>query len=79
MTTPAHEPWPPLPLDEWKETYATLHMWFQVIGKIRLAQTPLIRAGHPKRREATTLSRELRQAIGGASCANATLRPFGRR
>jgi hypothetical protein len=42
MTTPAQELWPPLPLDEWKDTYATLHMWFQVIGKIRLAQTPLI-------------------------------------
>jgi len=42
MTTPAQEPWPPLPLAEWKETYATLHMWFQVVGKIRLVQTPLI-------------------------------------
>ena len=34
--------WPSLPLEEWKETYATLHMWTQVIGKVRLAQTPLI-------------------------------------
>ena len=34
--------WPALPLEEWKETYATLHMWTQVVGKIRLAQTPLI-------------------------------------
>ena len=42
MPTPAQEPWPPLPLDEWRETYATLHMWFQVVGKIRLVQTPLI-------------------------------------
>ena len=42
MPTPAPEPWPPLPLDEWRETYATLHMWFQVVGKIRLVQTPLI-------------------------------------
>jgi hypothetical protein len=36
------EVWPGLPLEEWKDTYATLHMWTQVIGKIRLAQTPLI-------------------------------------
>ena len=34
--------WPALPLDEWKATYATLHMWTQVVGKIRLAQTPLV-------------------------------------
>ena len=34
--------WPTLPLDEWRNTYATLHMWTQVIGKIRLSQAPLI-------------------------------------
>jgi hypothetical protein len=34
--------WPSLPLEEWQDTYATLHMWTQVVGKIRLAQTPLI-------------------------------------
>jgi hypothetical protein len=34
--------WPALPLEEWKDTYATLHMWTQIVGKIRLAQTPLI-------------------------------------
>jgi len=32
--------WPRLPLDEWKDTYATLHMWSQVVGKIRLVQSP---------------------------------------
>ena len=32
--------WPDLPLDQWKETYATLHMWTQIVGKIRLAFTP---------------------------------------
>lgn len=34
--------WPALPLHEWKDTYATLHMWTQIVGKIRLALTPLI-------------------------------------
>jgi uncharacterized protein DUF5996 len=34
--------WPELPFQEWKETYATLHMWTQIVGKIRLAQTPWI-------------------------------------
>ncbi len=34
--------WPPIPFPEWKETAATLHMWTQIIGKIRLIQTPWI-------------------------------------
>jgi Family of unknown function (DUF5996) len=33
--------WPALPLEEWKDTYATLHRWTQIVGKIRLALTPL--------------------------------------
>ncbi len=33
--------WPELPLAEWKDTYYTLHMWAQIVGKIRLALTPL--------------------------------------
>jgi hypothetical protein len=32
--------WPALPLDGWRDTYATLHMWMQVVGKICLALTP---------------------------------------
>ena len=34
--------WPALPYDAWKDTYATLHMWTQVVGKIALAQAPPI-------------------------------------
>ena len=33
--------WPALPLEEWEATYRTLHMWTQIVGKIRLALTPL--------------------------------------
>jgi len=32
--------WPPLPYGDWKDTYATLHMWSQVVGKVALAQAP---------------------------------------
>jgi hypothetical protein len=32
--------WPALPFDEWKDTATTLHMWTQVVGKIRLTLTP---------------------------------------
>jgi hypothetical protein len=34
--------WPELPLDAWRDTYATLHMWLQIVGKVRLAQTPWV-------------------------------------
>jgi hypothetical protein len=34
--------WPILKFSEWKDTLATLHMWTQVVGKIRLRQTPLV-------------------------------------
>src|SRR6476620_11190075 len=36
------ESWPALPLEEWEDTRATLHMWTQIVGKVRLAQTPLV-------------------------------------
>jgi hypothetical protein len=32
--------WPALPLESWADTSATLHMWAQIVGKIRLALTP---------------------------------------
>jgi hypothetical protein len=36
------ECWPTLALDSWKDTYSTLHMWTQIVGKVRLSLTPLI-------------------------------------
>jgi Family of unknown function (DUF5996) len=36
------ECWPTLPLDSWQDTYATLHMWTQMVGKVRLRLTPLV-------------------------------------
>ena len=41
----APDDWPPLPLDAWAETHATLHLWFQIVGKVRLTQTPWINHG----------------------------------
>jgi hypothetical protein len=41
VTIPADTPsWPSLPYDEWKDTCATLHRWTQIVGKIRVAQSP---------------------------------------
>ncbi len=34
--------WPALPYEEWKDTCATLHLWTQIAGKIRLALTPWV-------------------------------------
>jgi hypothetical protein len=39
---PAPLEWPELPLPEWQDTKDTLHMWTQVVGKIRLCLTPLV-------------------------------------
>jgi Family of unknown function (DUF5996) len=38
---PAEQDWPALPLGEWEATYHTLHMWTQIVGKIRLSLAPL--------------------------------------
>lgn len=35
-------PLPELPLEAWQDTLATLHMWTQVVGKVRLELTPMI-------------------------------------
>ncbi len=37
-TSPA---WPALPLASWRDTYATLHMWTQIVGKTRLVLAPM--------------------------------------
>jgi hypothetical protein len=34
------EVWPELPYEAWKDTCTALHLWAQIVGKIRLAQTP---------------------------------------
>jgi hypothetical protein len=34
------EAWPSLPLAAWQETYQTLHLWTQMVGKVRLALNP---------------------------------------
>jgi hypothetical protein len=34
--------WPELPLASWQDTYDTLHLWTQIVGKIRMTLTPLI-------------------------------------
>ena len=42
MADSRSEIWPSLPLKDWQDTYATLHMWTQIVGHIRLVQTPLV-------------------------------------
>src|ERR1700716_1534806 len=40
MSNAAKTPWPELPTSAWRETRETLHLWTQIIGKIRLARAP---------------------------------------
>ncbi len=39
---PDSNPWPDLPLTSWQATCSTLHMWMQIVGKVRLALSPKI-------------------------------------
>ena len=41
----SNERWPALPYDEWLDTYATLHMWTQVVGKVALARAAPLNHG----------------------------------
>lgn len=42
LSGPRVERWPELPYEQWKDTLSTLHMWTQIVGKIRMVQTPWI-------------------------------------
>jgi hypothetical protein len=42
MSTAPNSPWPDLPLAAWSDTCDTLQLWTQVVGKVRIALTPLI-------------------------------------
>jgi Family of unknown function (DUF5996) len=39
---PSTNVWPSLPLEAWRETYASLHLWTQIVGKIRLSRSPWV-------------------------------------
>ena len=34
--------WPSIPVAEWQDTRDTVHLWSQVVGKVRMANTPLV-------------------------------------
>ena len=58
--------WPDLPLDAWRDTFATLHLWTQIVGKVRLAQTPWLNhswhvALYVTARGLTTVARAVRR------------------
>jgi len=37
-----NEQWPELPLEQWQDTYETVHLWSQIVGKVRLSQMPWV-------------------------------------
>jgi len=42
LSIPKPSAWPELPLEALQDTYATLHMWTQIVGKVRLALSPRV-------------------------------------
>ena len=40
VTASMNANWPAIPYADWRETAQTLHMWTQIIGKIRMVQSP---------------------------------------
>jgi hypothetical protein len=40
MSNIPQSPWPELPTAAWRDTYATLHLWTQIVGKVRLTRAP---------------------------------------
>jgi hypothetical protein len=42
MATTSTQAWPELPYPAWRDTYSTLQLWMQIVGKIRLALTPWV-------------------------------------
>jgi hypothetical protein len=42
MATATSNVWPALPLKDWNDTYATLHRWTQIVGKVRLTRSPWV-------------------------------------
>jgi hypothetical protein len=41
-TATSETAWPSLRVDDWTDTRDTLHMWVQIVGKIRLAHSPFV-------------------------------------
>src|SRR6267378_537128 len=40
MSNPSQAPWPELPTAAWRDSYATVQLWTQIAGKIRLTRSP---------------------------------------
>jgi hypothetical protein len=62
----ADERWPPLPYEAWKDTYATLHMWTQVVGKIALALAPPLNHSWAIAMQVTPRGLSTRRLVRGA-------------
>src|ERR1700730_8297665 len=66
MTTETDELWPALPYEAWKDTYATLHMWTQVVGKIALALAPPLNHSWAIAMQVTPRGLSTRRLVRGA-------------
>ena len=76
--TDTEEDWPALPLAAWEPTRATLHMWTQIVGKVRLALTPhrqslVAGAALCQRRAASPLADPLRGSAASRSSSTSSI------
>src|SRR6266508_6390135 len=78
--------WPRLPLEQWRATRDTLHMWMQIVGKARLALAPelqtfptgdLSRPGHDAQPTRTSLGRRSFSSASASATMRSTISPAG--
>jgi len=66
---PVNSAWPELPVEKWQPTRDTLFLWLQIVGKVRIARTPLLNHwwNSPLYLTARGLTTSLMPAEGGRS------------
>lgn len=64
--------WPALPLEAWRQTRDTLHLYLQIVGKIRLALSPLALYRYDDMRSAADPRAALLEFFGSACLAGAS-------
>ena len=82
MSTTESGSWPSIPLDDWLDTRDTLHLFTQIVGKVRLANEPLINHWwnstlYVAARGLTTLDEVLRAVSGEAVVVGRVHRHLG--
>jgi hypothetical protein len=68
--------WPVVPLAKWKDTRDTLHLWTQIVGKVKLALAPFV--NHEDARTAASPERAVYEFLESTYAAGANLANWNR-